>query len=83
MNKVMSIVVATVVLAGANLGVWYLANSTDPQIAWVCFVLVWLNLILGWLTLRRQPLLTALFFSAGAILELILIVNKFWISTRG
>lgn len=83
-NKTILVLAAvTLVVAGINILVWWVSRDTDPQLAWIGFILVWFNLLLGWLTFARQRAITYLFFSIALLIEIILIVNKYWILSRG
>jgi len=73
----------TVAVAALNVWVWILLRKIEQEIAWVGFAIVWFNLIIGWLTLQRQAALTYLFFSVALILEIVLLIDKFWVLSRG
>jgi len=83
-NKtIFALTAVTLVVAGINILVWWVSRDTDPQLAWIGFILVWFNLLLGWLTFARQRAITYLFFSIALLIEIILVVNKYWILSRG
>lgn len=82
LKKYLVLIVATFIIAIANFVIWYFSKDAESQIFWIGFILVWFNLLLCWLTNFRQPYLTYLFLSTSVIIEILLLVNNFWISTR-
>jgi hypothetical protein len=77
-KKIIVLIIASLVIAAVNMWVWQLTEMNDLQLAWVAFGLVWLNLILSWITERRQPTIAYFCLSTSLIIEAILIVNYFW-----
>jgi len=69
---------------GGNIYLGYLAYRSlyQPTGTWIGFVLVWLNILLGSLTFRRQRPISYLFLTACYIIELLSLVNIFWVTTR-
>lgn len=65
-----------------NIALWYFGKGVNFQISIVVFLLVWLNLVLGIFTHRRQPNLSYILLGAVYVLELFLAVNLFWIVGR-
>jgi len=80
-KKIVMTIVATVLIAFVNILLLVL-GSRDSQFVWVAFMLVWANLLLGWLTQVRQPNITYMFFSVAIVIEAIIIINTYWILGR-
>jgi len=78
MKKIIVLIVASLVIAAINFWTWQLTEKIDLQLAWVAFSLVWVNLILSWITERRQRAISYLLLSSSLIIEAILLVNYFW-----
>lgn len=74
------LIIATVVIAAIN--VWLYTKNDGLQVGFIAFVLVWFDLVLSWITFRRQQAIGYIYLSAGLIIEILLAVNIFWISTR-
>jgi hypothetical protein len=83
MKKYLAPVLFTAVIAAGNVWLWLILRDIEQEISWVVFAVVWFNLIIGWFTFRRQMVLTYIFFAVALILELVLLVDKFWIMGRG
>ena len=75
-------VVSTVVLAAANFVIYFLTRNLNYQIVWIGFMLVWLNLVLSWITYRRMPYVSYLFLATSFLIELLVIVDIYWIMAR-
>ena len=78
MKKIIVLIIASVIIIGLNIWTWQLTQTNDLQLAWIAFSLVWVNLILSWITERRQTTITYLLLSTSLIIEAILLVNYFW-----
>lgn len=77
-KRIIVLIIVSLVIAAINIWMWQLTEKNDLQLAWVAFGLVWLNLILSWITERRQPTIAYLCLSTSLIIEAILMVNYFW-----
>jgi len=73
---------ATVILAAANFVIYFLTRGSNDQVVWIGFTLVWLNLILSWLTYRRLPEISYLFLSTSLLIELLLVIDIYWVASR-
>jgi hypothetical protein len=82
-KKIIVLIIASLVIAAVNIWMWQLTEVNDLQLAWVAFGLVWLNLILSWITERRQPSIAYFCLSTSLIIEIILAINYFWIQKGG
>ncbi len=76
------LVLATIIIAAGNVATVYFARLEDTQIGWIGFYLVWFNLLVGWLTYRRKPVITYMFLGVSILLILIILINKYWILGR-
>jgi len=70
------------VLAAVNILLWYIGQKSGEQIYWIAFVLVWFNIALAWLTRVRQKPISYIFLSTSLIVEILVLINIYWISTR-
>jgi|GEM_PF-2728187 len=82
-KKFIVLIIVSLVIVAVNIWMWQLTEVNDLQLAWVTFGLVWLNLILSWVTERRQPNIAYFCLSTSLIIEAILVVNYFWIQKGG
>lgn len=82
LKKNLVLIVATLIVVVANIIIWYFFRNEEFQIYWIGFILVWFNLLLCWLTNLRQPYLANLFLSTSIIIEIMLLANNFWVSTK-
>ena len=76
-------IVSSIILAGLNLYGWQITLKLDTQLAWVALVLVFVNLILSWLMWRRNRYIAVLFITASFLIEVLILVNYFWIQIVG
>ena len=83
MKTIYYYLIATVVLAGLNIWVWTFTNAIDYQLAWIAFLLIWVNLALAWFIHTKSQALMYFFFSTSLVIEVLLIVNYFWIQQLG
>jgi len=81
-KNIILLALATLVIAAGNIVTIYFARLEESQISWIGFYLVWFNLLVGWLTYRRKPVITYMFFAVGILLILIVLINKYWILGR-
>ncbi|MDH4358859.1 MAG: hypothetical protein OEV37_02885 [Candidatus Berkelbacteria bacterium] len=81
-KDIILLALATFIIAAGNIATVYFARLEDSQIGWVGFYLVWFNLLVGWLTYRRKPVITYMFFGVAVLLILIILINKYWILGR-
>lgn len=75
-------IISTVIIGGINIFSWYASKNLDPQIVWIGFILVWFNLLLSWLTFARQPYISYIFISSSFVIEAMVLINNFFVSTR-
>lgn len=83
MKKILYLLIANVVLVGGNVFSWYISLKLDYQLAWIAFILVFINLVLSWLVYPKQKTIMYFFLSSSLIIELLLIINFYWIQRRG
>jgi hypothetical protein len=74
--------IASIFLALANFAIYFFNRDSSDQIIWICFVLVWLDLVLSWLTYRRLENIAYLFLATALLLELLTVVDIYWVSSR-
>ena len=79
MKKIIFPIVATLVIGGLNIWTFLLTNQTDLQFAWVSVAIVWIDLVIAWLINKKQPSISYMFFATGIIIDILLLVNYFWI----
>ncbi len=82
LKKTHIIIAASIILAAANFLIYFLTRSSSSQIVWIGFMLVWLNLILSWLTYRRLPQVSYLFIATSLLIELLVVVDIYWIASK-
>jgi len=83
MKKILTFLIINAVLVAGNIYAWLLTLKVDYQLAWVAFVIVLVNIILSLLVLSRQKTIMYFFATSSLIIELLLIINYFWIQGRG
>ncbi len=83
MNKNLFFVILTAVCAGLNLYGWQITLKMDVQLAWIALILVFLNLLLAWLTWRKNKYIAVLFVGSSFIIELLIFINFFWVQKIG
>lgn len=72
----------TVVLCVVNIYVGYLAFTDKNTIFWLAFILVWFNLLFGWLVQKKQLILASLFWLSALIIAALSLLYKFVILGR-
>ena len=82
MRKYSDLIISTVVLAVANVLIWLRAQQTDLQLAWVAFILVWVDLVFSWLIMRSQRKISYIFIATAAVVEVLVTVYIFWVLQR-
>lgn len=83
MKNNLFIIIATAVIAGLNVWLFIISQSLDIQLAYVAFVIVWIDLVVAWLINKKQPSLSYMFFATAIIVEALLAINYFWIQKSG
>ncbi|MFH1767386.1 MAG: hypothetical protein ABH826_04875 [Patescibacteria group bacterium] len=83
MKKILTFLIINAILVAGNIYAWLLTLKVDYQLAWVAFVIVLVNIILSLLVLSRQKTIMYFFATSSLIIELLLIINYFWIQGRG
>jgi len=83
MKKIYYFILATIVLVGLNIWVWGFTLQLDYQLGWIAFLLVFLNIAIAWLLYNKSEALMYFFFVCSLIIEILLIVNYFWIQQLG
>lgn len=83
MKKIYYYIIASVVLAGINIWVWQITTRIDYQLAWIAFLLVWIDIALSWIVYKKAVTITYFFLSCALIIEILLIVNYYWIQGLG
>ena len=81
LNKTTLMGIATILLAAGNILIYFLTKY-DSQIVWIGFILVWLNLVLGWFTYRRLPSVSYLFLITSLLIELLIVIDIYWVSSK-
>lgn len=79
MKKIHYYIIATLVLIGLNIWAWSLNLKLDYQLAWIAFLLVFVDLAIGWLVYAKSEAILYLFFTSAFVIEVLLIINYFWI----
>jgi hypothetical protein len=79
MKKTHYYIIATIILAGLNVWAWNLNLKIDYQLAWIAFLLVFIDLAIGWFVYTKSEANLYLFFTSALIIELLLIINSLWI----
>lgn len=72
----------TVVLVLLNIYIGYLAFSNKNTIFWLTFILVWFNLLFGWVVQKKQFILASLFWFSALIIVILSLLYKFVILGR-
>lgn len=75
-------ILVTVLLSLLNIYVGYLAFTGQNTIFWLAFILVWFNLLFGWLVQKRQLVLASLFWMSAVIIAILSLLYKFVILGR-
>lgn len=83
MKKLLYLVIVNLVLIAGNIFSWYVSLKLDYQLAWIAFVVIFLNIILSWVVRPRQKTIMYFFLSSSFIIELLLIINYYWIQRKG
>lgn len=83
MKKNLLQIIMTIVIAGLNVWLFIISQSVDAQLAYVAFVIVWIDLVVAWLIKKRQPSLSYMFMSTAIIINVLIAVNCFWIQKGG
>lgn len=76
-------IITSIVIAGLNIYGWQITLKLDTRLAWIALALIFLNLILAWLTWRRNRYISYLFVTSSLIVELIIFNNYFWLQKIG
>jgi hypothetical protein len=82
-KKNLIFILVSVACAGLNLYGWQITLKLDTQLAWIALILIFLNLLLAWLTWRRNRYITVLFVASSFIIEILIFVNFFWMQKIG
>jgi len=82
-KKNLFIIIATIIIAGLNVWLFIISQTIDIQLAYVAFVVVWIDLAVSWFINKKQPALSYMFFATALIVEALLAVNYFWIQKAG
>ena len=80
MKQTIFFVLASLVVAAANIYLWLVGRDTFYELSWVGFILVWGNLVLTWLIFYKQKALSIVYLSSAALIEVFLAINLYWIS---
>jgi len=66
-----------------NVVAFIFSRNTDfVQMAWIAFVLVWLNIFVGVFAHQKQPQIYILYYFASLLILSLSLLNIFWLSTR-
>ncbi|PIT97085.1 hypothetical protein COT77_03425 [Candidatus Berkelbacteria bacterium CG10_big_fil_rev_8_21_14_0_10_41_12] len=66
--------IISAVLVGLNIYVGFLSFTKGATIFWLSFVLVWFDLLFGWIVQKRQIVLALLFWLAAFIILILAIL---------
>lgn len=71
-----------VVVAVANISLWYYGRGFGFQVTTIVFALVWLNILLAAFVYKKQKNITHILLGASLVLELLLLINLAWVIGR-
>lgn len=81
-KKYYTLIALSVLLIASNILIFWFSKNNQLEMRWVGFSLVWLNLIISWVTFGRKKDITYLFLAGSAAILIFLLVNNYWVSTR-
>lgn len=81
-NEKSAKVLITVVLVLVNIYTGFLAFSGGGTVFWLSFILVWFNLLFGWIVQKKQLILASLFWLSALIIAILSLLYQFIILSR-
>jgi len=75
--------ISTAIIIGLNIFSFLITRGIDYQLAWIAFLLVWVDLALAWLINSKAQAIMYFFYTTAFIIEVLLIINYYWVQGLG